>query len=300
MQAFEGADMYVNQNDNGTGTGSGSSPNRQIGSVASDGTGYLVEQAGAPWTHLQRHEPAVLHVDRRQHLRLAGGHHRPDQPGLGHGRGVGLQPGRRRHQDGLGQWYFTAPAAPHFAPAGGDTQVVGYQCSVDGGTFTACTSPSSVTGLADGNHTVSVKQIDTANNIGTLVTTKAWTVDTTVPAAPSTDSEPVDTVATDARLEFTTPAGLTAECALDGAAYRACASPVDVSGLSVGPHTLQLRMVNAAGTAGAARSITWDVKAPVVAPTTPTAPTTPRPRRRPRRRRPRRGSRSPSHRLGDR
>jgi hypothetical protein len=150
-----------------------------------------------------------------------------------------------------------------------------FKCSIDGGSYVTCTSPLVLTGLADGHHTVSVKQVDTANNQSTLVGTASWTVDTSVPAAPATDSEPVDTVATDARVEFTTPAGLTAECALDGSGYQACASPVDVAGLAIGTHTMQLRMVNGAGTAGSARSIVWEVKAPPVAtPTTPTTPTT--------------------------
>lgn len=384
MQAFQGADMYVNENDNGDGTGSGSQPNRQIGSVASDGTaGYLVEQAVSPWNHYFSgiSSPFYMSTGDSTYGYL------PDTiDPTNQDSGMGVEwdftLGAGATKTVSVQWSFTTPAAPlaptvtttptgtvnatsaapHFVPAIGDTQVVGYQCSVDGGTFTACASPSSVsgladgvhtydvratnsagipgpattktwtvdttppgapsvtgapvgtvatdaatltlggeagatfrcsvdggsfvtcasplvlTGLADGNHTVSVKQIDTASNTGTLVTTKAWTVDTTVPAAPSTDSEPeTTTTETDATVTFTTPAGLAAECSLDGAPYVACASPVAVDGLSVGPHTLQLRMVNAAGTAGAARSITWDVKAPVVAPTTPAPPATTKP-----------------------
>ncbi len=62
------------------------------------------------------------------------------------------------------QWYFTAPAAPrapqvtnvpastttattaapHFAPASGDTQVVGYECSLDGAAFVTCATPASL------------------------------------------------------------------------------------------------------------------------------------------------------------
>jgi hypothetical protein len=382
LQAFEGADMYVNENDNGTGTNSGSQPNRAIGSVASDGTiGYLVEQSVSPWTHYfsGMNSPFYNATSDSTYGSL------PDtiDPTL-QDSGMGVEWDFTLASNATKtisvQWYFTAPAAPqaptvtntptgtvnttsaapHFAPAGGDTQVVGYECSVDGGTFTACTSPSSVsgladgvhtydvratnsagipgpattktwtvdttppgapsvtgaptgtvatdaatltlggeagatfrcsvdgggfatctsplslTGLADGNHTVSVKQIDTASNTGTLVTTKAWTVDTSVPAAPSTDSEPeTTTTETDATVTFTTPVGLAAECSLDGAPYVACASPVAVDGLAVGAHTMQLRMVNTAGTAGAARSITWEVKAPAAAPIAPVPTTKP-------------------------
>lgn len=376
LQAFEGADMYVADNDYGVGTMTGSQPNRQMGSVAPDGTvGYLVEQASSalPWSHYFTGQNQPFYSSSGD----SGYGYLPDLvDGTSRDSGMAVEwditlPANTTRTYSV-QWYFTAPAAPqapqvtstptgtvqattaapHFAPASGDTQVVGYQCSLDGGTFTTCSSPTSVTGLADGvhtydvratnsagipgpsttrtwtvdttppgavavtgaptgtvaadhatltltgeagatykcsvdggayvtctsplnlsgladgNHTVSVKQVDAANNAGTLVTTKSWTVLTAVPAAPSTDAEPEPaTTQTDARVEFTTPAGLTAECSLDGGAYQACASPVDVNGLSLGTHTMQLRMVNAAGTAGAPRSITWEVKAiPVATP----------------------------------
>jgi len=379
FQAFEGADMYVNQNDNGNGVMSGSSPNRMIGSVASDGTtGYLVEQAVSPWSHYfsGMNEPYYGSTGNKSYGSL------PDiidPTNQDSGEGVewdfALAAGATKTLSV--QWYFTAPpapqapqvtntpsgtvttnaAAPHFAPAPGDTRVVGYQCALDGGAWTACTSPASLTGLADGPHaydvratnsagvagpatektwtvdttppdaptvtgapsgvvasdsatltlggeadasfecsvdegpyaacagplsltgladgahTVAVKQVDAAGNVGTDVTTRSWTVDTSVPDVPDTEDEPVDSTATVATLRFATPAGLTAECSLDGAPYEACASPVDVAGLAVGRHTLALRMVNAAGTAGAARTVTWDVKAPAAPVVETPAPT---------------------------
>lgn len=383
MQAFEAADMYVNGNDNGTGTISGSSPNRVIGSVASDGTqGQLVEQAASPWNHYfsGMNSPYYDATGDSTYGYL------PDtiDPTV-QDSGEGVEWDITVPSNGTKTlsvvWNFTHPtlpqapqltggvpaanattqataATPAFTYAVGDAaHVVGYQCAIDGGSFSTCTSPKalsgladgthtfsvrainsagdpgpqtdrtwtvdttppvapgvtgapsgtvatgaatltltgelgatfkcsvdggsyvtcasplSLTGLADGHHTVSVKQVDAAGNVGTLVTTRSWTVDTSVPAAPATDSEPTDSVATDARLEFTTPAGLTAECALDGAGFQACASPVDVSGLAVGQHTLALRMVSAAGTPGAARTVTWEVQAPVT-PVTPSAPET--------------------------
>ncbi|WP_445148728.1 hypothetical protein [Baekduia sp. Peel2402] len=381
MQAFEAADMYVNGNDNGTGTASGSSPNRVIGSVASDGTqGQLIEQAASPWNHYfsgmnspyydatgdstygylpDTIDPTVQdsgegvewditvpsngtrtlsvvwnfthpalpqapqitggvpaanatttattaspaftyatgdasHVVAYQCAIDGGGFSACTTPKALSGLADGAHTFSVRAINSAGDpgpqtdrtWTVdtTPPGAPGVtgAPTGtvatdaatltltGEAGAM-HKCSVDGGAFVTCTSPLNLTGLADGNHTVSVKQVDAANNAGTLVTTKSWTVLTAVPAAPSTDAEPEPaTTQTDARVEFTTPAGLTPECSLDGGAYQACASPVDVNGLSIGTHTMQLRMVNAAGTAGAPRSITWEVKASPVA----TPPTT--------------------------
>jgi outer membrane protein OmpA-like peptidoglycan-associated protein len=139
-----------------------------------------------------------------------------------------------------------------------------FKCSVDGGAYVTCTSPLSLTGLADGHHTVSVKQIDAPGNAGTAVTTKSWTVDTSVPAAPAGVTQPADSTSTSASLSFTAVGGLTYECSLDGAAFVACAPPVAYASLSVGRHTFKVRAINAAGTVGAATTKTWTVNAPAV------------------------------------
>jgi hypothetical protein len=138
-----------------------------------------------------------------------------------------------------------------------------FVCALDGGAFEACTSLLRLTGLADGHHVVEVKQVDAAGNESGESAKASWTVDTSVPPAPPV-TQPEDTTATVADVSFTTPAGSTAECSLDGDPYQACVSPVAVSGLAVGTHKLQVRMINAAGTVGTPQTVVWEVKAPVV------------------------------------
>ena len=61
-------------------------------------------------------------------------------------------------------------------PAGEAT----FGCRLDGGAFTSCVSPVTVSGLADGSHTFEVRST-TAGGTDTTVAARTWTVDTTGP-----------------------------------------------------------------------------------------------------------------------
>jgi hypothetical protein len=50
-----------------------------------------------------------------------------------------------------------------------DSDIAGFQCAIDGGGFAACASPKAFTGLAAGAHTVVVRPIDKAGNVGPTV-----------------------------------------------------------------------------------------------------------------------------------
>jgi hypothetical protein len=59
-----------------------------------------------------------------------------------------------------------------------------FACALDNGTFTGCNGTWTVSGLADGTHTISVKATDLAGNTGP-VATYSWIVNTTTLAISS-------------------------------------------------------------------------------------------------------------------
>jgi hypothetical protein len=160
------------------------------------------------------------------------------------------------------------------------------QCSLDGATWTTCTSPLSLTGLADGSHTLLTRAVDAAGNVGATSTT-TWTVDTTPPAnAPIVNGQPISpTNQTTANMTFaSSESGSTFECLIDGVGWSTCTSPIALTGLADGSHVVKVRELDPAGNASPTTTVNWvvDTYPPTSAPTisglpraggTPTSPT---------------------------
>lgn len=135
-----------------------------------------------------------------------------------------------------------------------------FECSIDSGAFSACTSPKTYTGLSQGGHTFQVRAKDAAGNTDATPASYTWTVDTVAPSVSITGG-PADgsTIASaSASFPFTAEAGASTECKLDGASYASCVSPKAYSGLTEGTHTFTVRATDAAGNSATA-SRTWTV-----------------------------------------
>ncbi|MBJ7353726.1 MAG: hypothetical protein JHC98_02790 [Thermoleophilaceae bacterium] len=163
----------------------------------------------------------------------------------------------------------TTASITYIPAEGGGTM----QCSLDGGAYATCAaSPVALSGLADGNHSYAVRQVDAAGNIGSA-STAAWVVDTTAPPAPTvTRTSPASspTNATTAQIAFSAnEAGGTLQCSVDGGAYATCAaSPANLSSLANGAHSYAVRQVDVAGNTGAATTVNWTID--TIAPAAPT------------------------------
>jgi P pilus assembly chaperone PapD len=145
------------------------------------------------------------------------------------------------------------------------------QCSIDGGSYSACTSPKSLSTLSEGSHIFSARATDAAGNTDQSPAEYTWMVDTVAPDT-SIDSNPdALTNSTSASFDFSSnEAGSTFECKLDSGSYATCNSPKSYSSLGGGSHTFSVRVTDAAGnTDQSPAEYTWTVQTIVdtVAPT---------------------------------
>lgn len=139
-----------------------------------------------------------------------------------------------------------------------------FQCRLNGAlSWTACTSPATYGGLADGDYTFEVQAIDAAGNPDPTPALRAWTIlggDTTAPTT-VIDSGPTGTVPdTSATFTFHASEAATFQCALDAGAFSACSSPKVYAGpLAAGSHTFSVKATDASLNVGAAATRTWSI-----------------------------------------
>jgi len=153
-----------------------------------------------------------------------------------------------------------------------------FQCKLDGGAWSGCSSPKSYSGLADGGHAFSVRATDAAGNADPTPATRSWTVktavrDTTPPETWISSGPTGPTRATTAAFAFSSSEpGSTFLCSLDGAPFASCASPTAYSGLDDGRHSFAVKATDGAGNTDAtpaARAWTVDTVRPSVRRPTP-------------------------------
>ena len=149
----------------------------------------------------------------------------------------------------------------------------GFECSIDGGAFADCSSPTSYTGLSEAAHTFAVRAEDAAGNLDPTPAAHAWTVDLTAPNTSflSTPANPSASPTPTFGLGSTeTPS--TFECDLDSGGWAPCSTPLTTPFLGDGSHTLKARATDAAGNTDASEvTFTWlvDATAPTGSVTSP-------------------------------
>jgi large repetitive protein len=137
-----------------------------------------------------------------------------------------------------------------------------FECALDNAAFAPCTSPRQYTGLSSGNHQFRVRARDALGNLDGSPAVRSWTIDTTAPQT-TIASGPQGTTGPDATFTFSSnESSATFECSLDNAAYVACTSPRQYSGLAGGNHQFRVRARDAAGNVdGSPATRSWTVDA---------------------------------------
>lgn len=143
-----------------------------------------------------------------------------------------------------------------------------FDCSIDNAGYLPCTSGAAVGPVSDGPHSFAVRARDRAGNIDGSPAVYAWTVDTRTPDTQLIDGPSGASASTSATFAFFSPdagAGATFQCALDGGAFAACASPQNYGPLGEGMHGFSVRVRDAVGNLDptpATRSWTVDLTPP--------------------------------------
>lgn len=138
------------------------------------------------------------------------------------------------------------------------------ECRFDAASFTPCVSPFTPLAMPEGSYTFEVRAVDAATNAAS--TTRSFTIDTTVPSIVINSGPSGPTKIAAPSYTFTPGAGaIKTECSIDSADFADCTSPFTSATLADGPHTFDVRALDAAGNpATASRGIIVDTQAPTV------------------------------------
>jgi hypothetical protein len=137
--------------------------------------------------------------------------------------------------------------AANFTFSATDANTITYECSRDGGAYTACTSPQMFTVTGDGSHSFAARAKDPAGNTTTLGA-RSWTLDATPPNTTLTQN--IITATNQTSVTFTysgSEANSTFACTLDGVARSCTGTSHTITGLSIASHTFSIAAVDAAG-----------------------------------------------------
>lgn len=141
-----------------------------------------------------------------------------------------------------------------------------FTCSVDGGSYAACTSPLTTPTLAVGAHTFSVRARDSAGNVDPSPASRAFTVaappDTTPPETTITKSPDKKTKSQTAKFTFQASEPATFKCSLDGKPLSGCTSPFSRK-VGKGKHSFKVVATDVAGNSDASpATYSWTVSKP--------------------------------------
>jgi len=162
-----------------------------------------------------------------------------------------------------------------FSGTDADSGVASFECDLDGGGFTACSSTKTLAALGDGSHTFQVRAIDNAGNTDPTPASYTWVTDATPPDTTidsKVDGNGIDlsdmtTVSTGAEFTFSgtdaTSGVASFECNINSTGWVVCTSSKVYAGLSPGNNTFEVRAIDNAGNTDPTPAIfAWTIQTP--------------------------------------
>ena len=150
-----------------------------------------------------------------------------------------------------------------FSGTSAGAPLASYECSLDGGAYSVCTSPQNYNALADGVHNFSVRGKNSAGTVSSPVNA-TWKVDTAVPSTPTMTANtksPTQLKSISIALASTDAGSNISgyQCSLDNVAFANCTSPVVYTNLNDSAHSLRVKSKDGAGNESAIGTFNWTV-----------------------------------------
>ena len=139
----------------------------------------------------------------------------------------------------------------------GSASAVAFDCQLDDGVYTPCASPTVYNNLSKGSHILRVRAIDSRGLADLSPAEQSWSVNASALDVTLSTTPSHPTTSRSAPFAFTGNGG-SLECSLDGAAFTACSSPQNYSGLANGEHVFQVR-ARSGDTVGTPTRFVWTV-----------------------------------------
>lgn len=138
-----------------------------------------------------------------------------------------------------------------------------FQCKLDNAALANCVSPMAYSNLSSQSHTFSVQAKDNLGNLSAL-SSYSWVVDNVAPTLPVLKASVAAlTNLKNVSITFSSTDALSGlsgfQCSQNGAAYVACASPLNLSALADGNYSINIRGIDNATNVSAISNVAFAV-----------------------------------------
>jgi large repetitive protein len=122
-----------------------------------------------------------------------------------------------------------------------------FEARADGSFFTPVLAAFSLSGLGDGPHRIEIRARDAAGNVDASPLVFDIVIDRVPPDTMISSGPPATSASPSATFSFMSEANASFEASLDGAPFAFAPTPLTIAGLAPGPHSLNVRAMDAAG-----------------------------------------------------